>query len=247
MSLKSLSSIVLVSLLGLLALSIPGCQDSPPEIIVKRNFNPCEHHLFEDPNRISFTDPKTKLMGYKDKKGHIVIRPQFIMASEFTEFGIAHVFFESTKWRPFTIDKTGKVLLENFLFDNGADYYCNGLSRFVKNGKIGFIDRKANIVIPAQFEWVTGFVFNVPVAVVGKGCKYVDQGAEYPTLEGGKFGLINQQGGIIVPIEFDIEYMKNGTPLLIKENRHYQVVQIGDTYKTKEIVDKNPSATPKLG
>ena len=38
-------------------------------------------------------------------------------------------------------DREGHFLYSSFWFDNGPDYYVEGLRRFVENGKMGFADR----------------------------------------------------------------------------------------------------------
>src|SRR5690606_38550055 len=55
------------------------------------------------------------------------------------------------------VDKSGRSILRPYFFDNGPDYFEEGLARFVENGKVGFHDKALNIVIPAQYDFAYPF------------------------------------------------------------------------------------------
>jgi hypothetical protein len=82
-------------------------------------------------------------------------------------------------------------------YDNGPDYFQEGMARYKENNRIGFINEKAEVVIPAQFEWA--FSFEDGVAVVCEGATPVKHG-EYTLLEGGRWGAIDRTGKIIIPV-----------------------------------------------
>ena len=92
-------------------------------------------------------------------------------------------------------------------FDNGPDYFVEGLARYTTglisgfdpNGKIGFINQHGDIVIPAQFEWASPFEHGY--SVVCNGCQQVPDG-EYHMLVGGQWGCMDKNGNVIIPVKY---------------------------------------------
>jgi hypothetical protein len=128
------------------------------------------------------------------------------------------------------------VLVTSYFFDNGPDYWVNGLSRFVKNNKIGFVNRQGHAVIPAEYDWADIFTHNYPIAVVAQGCQKVKLGSLYDLhddIRGGKWGAIDKHGKVIVPLIYDgITYAdteqvqegkKSGTLTFIQGEKKYQL------------------------
>jgi len=76
-------------------------------------------------------------------------------------------------------------------YDNGPDYFSEGLVRTVKDHKYGFMDKNLNIVIERKFDFV--FPFENGKAKVCMGCKKLTDG-EHSWYEGGVFYYINQLG-----------------------------------------------------
>lgn len=134
------------------------------------------------------------LCGYKDSLGNVVIDAQFIAAQEFTDNGIAAVA-DSSGW--IYIDKHGNYLIKPYNYDNGPDYFSEGLARFVNKGKIGFFDKTGNIVIEAQ--WDFAYPFKNGKAEVCNGCSLQSLG-EHMQVTGGLWGLIDKTGQIVIPV-----------------------------------------------
>lgn len=174
-----------------------------------------------------FEAPQTKLIGYKNKKGKIVIEPQFEQAHPFTKTGIAAVYKGGKDW--YTIDKSGQILFKNYFFDNGPDYYVSGLTRFVDKGKIGFADKNGKIVIPATFDFALAFSFSEPITIVSQGCREEECHSSSPNnchnreMVGGKWGAIDKQGKIVIPIEYDKYEPQEDTISLIKDKKVYKL------------------------
>jgi hypothetical protein len=135
--------------------------------------------------------------GYKNNKEQVIIGAKYWMANNFNTFGIAAVV-DDQGW--VYIDKNGKKLLRPYVIDNGPDYVSEGLSRYVADGKLGFMNEKGGKVIPATFEFVSPF--SEGLAAFCRGGKKVPQG-EYHRLEGGKWGYINKTGDIVLNPEYD--------------------------------------------
>jgi len=66
--------------------------------------------------------------------------------------------------------------------DNGADYLVEGLTRILRNGKVGFVDSHLKTAIAAA--WDFAWPFDGGVATVCLGCRPVPQG-EHVAIEGG--------------------------------------------------------------
>lgn len=67
------------------------------------------------------------------------------------------------------VDRNQRPVIRPYIFDNGPDYFEEGLARFVKDGKMGFHDEALNIIIPAQYDFV--FPFKNGAAKAGTNCK----------------------------------------------------------------------------
>lgn len=128
------------------------------------------------------------LWGYRDSQNRIVIPPRYRVANEFSDCGLAAVV-DAEGW--VYIDTGGRAVIRPFVFDNGPDYFQEGLARFVKNGKFGFFDRTGKVVIPARYDFA--YPFDRGKAKVGRGCKILSAG-EHQKVEGGVWEEIDQSG-----------------------------------------------------
>ncbi|WP_411823714.1 WG repeat-containing protein [Leptospira sp. 'Mane'] len=140
---------------------------------------------------------KNDLYGFKNKKGKVVITPQYTLVNDFNEKGVAFVL-NKNEWA--CIDSNNKYLLSPFIFDNGPDYASEGLARFVENKKIGFFDSACKKTIKAEYDFANPF--ENQFSIVCNGCASVKDG-EHSTIQGGKYGVINKKGKVVVSIEFD--------------------------------------------
>lgn len=72
------------------------------------------------------------------------------------------------------VNEKGKAVLRPFIYDNGPDYFEEGLARFVAKGKMGFHDQSLKIWIPARYDFAFPFVDGK--AKVGMDCKLIPHG-----------------------------------------------------------------------
>jgi hypothetical protein len=114
----------------------------------------------------------------------------------FSKKGLASVFAENHGW--LFVRRNGSTI-PAFFFDNGPDYFVEGLARYIANGKIGFINESGDIVIRANFQHA--FQFCGGRSVVCNGCTKVRNG-EYLELKGGLWGCIDSMGKIIIPVKY---------------------------------------------
>ncbi len=85
-------------------------------------------------------------------------------------------------------------------FDNGADYFVEGLARTTRDGRIGFMD--ATLVVRIPPKWDFAFPFNGGVAVVCQECREQKVG-EHSEVVGGLWGYIDTDGTEVVPVRFE--------------------------------------------
>jgi hypothetical protein len=165
------------------------------------------------------------LFGYKNEKGDVVIQPEYIMAEEFNDDGIAPVV-DHQGW--IYINLKGEKLFRPFIIDNGPDYFSEGLARFVENNKFGFFDMKGNRIIEPLFDFAKPF--SEGLSEVCKGCSLQFKG-EYSSFEGGKWGYIDKQGNIVIDYQFDsTNPFENGKALIEKSGKKYFIDQNGNKF-----------------
>ena len=96
--------------------------------------------------------------------------------------------------------------------DNGPDYFEDGLARARVGGKIGYIDRKLNLVIPATYDGA--YPFRDGVAVVCTACTYFSDPTategERGWYRGGQWGRIDRRGRVVSPFRSWEAYQRLG-------------------------------------
>lgn len=112
-------------------------------------------------DRFGFED-EGGLHGFRDGRGAVVIPPRYSFAYEFGAGGVAAVVEAPTtvagSVRFGFIDPGGRWLADAYAFDNGPDYFQEGLARIVDGaGRVGFLDRGGAVVIAPQFVDAAGF------------------------------------------------------------------------------------------
>ena len=129
----------------------------------------------------TYFERESEAYGYITCDGSRVSPAAYIFAHEFTAGGISANLLPGRGWR--YINTAGEVLVEPYVFDNGPDYFVEGFSRFVEDGRIGFINESGQIVVDAKYE--AAFPVEDGVARVGSGCEVVpvDEFREYTRWE----------------------------------------------------------------
>ena len=143
--------------------------------------------------------------GYRTVEGKVAIEPRFAVAKAFSPEGIAAVVDEEG-WA--YIDRSGRILIRPFLFDNGPDYFAEGLARFTADGKFGFFDKRGRVVIQSRFSFANSF--SEGRAAVCDACREIAEG-EHRRVQGGRWGFINRSGNLTIPLQFEeAESFKKG-------------------------------------
>ncbi|WP_318845224.1 WG repeat-containing protein [Chryseobacterium sp. JV558] len=152
---------------------------------------------------------KDSLVGVKNKAGKIIVPAEFKVFSYLKDGDPVEgetILFDGSKegekpeknaWG-YVYDKNGKFLYQPFLYDNGADYFSEGVRRLVKNGKVGFADRNGKIIIEAEHDFASPF--NYGYAAFCDGCDWEKNNDEHRSIVGGKWGVMNTKGQTVQPV-----------------------------------------------
>jgi hypothetical protein len=149
--------------------------------------------------------------GYIDKKGNIVIQPEFEFANEFKE-GLANVYINGKGWG--FINKEGKVVIDpaEHEYNMRKSFFSEGLARVTissrwakkpKNGCLyyryyyGYIDKSGKVVIRGDFSGAGDFSEGLAVIEQGGGALSVLSGGPDRYIDGRK-GYINKKGKIVI-------------------------------------------------
>lgn len=142
----------------------------------------------------------------KSIRSDAVITGQVITNAKYDRDGLAYLYSGAGI---FCFNKKG-LARRVMNFDNGPDYFEEGLARTEQNGKTGFFDKKLSIIIKPQYDFA--FPFRKGVSIVCNGCKK-EKAGEHTEIVGGKWGAINKKGEIVQ----EITYSKNDLEKRLKK------------------------------
>lgn len=178
---------------------------------------------------IAFSDSSSgqELWGFKTISGQIAIKPKYehVLGTD-TLYDFAFVTL-NYKW--VAINKQDSIILTPYIFDNGPDYFENGLFRFVENNKIGFANSKGRKIIPAQFDFASPFSEGLAAFSVGGKMEKWDE--EHSTWNGGLWGFINKKGQVVIKPKYTNAYnFENGhCEVWTQNNKHILIDRKGNT------------------
>jgi hypothetical protein len=132
------------------------------------------------------------------------LKRSYLARLQYDRDGLASVMlFNGTDTRKFQwyYVRRGVIPVPVESMDNGPDYFEDGLARSPVDGKIGYIDRKLNLVIPAEYDGA--YPFREGVAVVCRACTIVYDHTvtegERSSYQGGQWGRIDRSGRVVSP------------------------------------------------
>jgi len=162
------------------------------------HFSPADSYVFQgkEPQKL-FRILQGRKWGYINSAGTVVIKPQFVDASDFSE-GLAFVRYPE-KEKPLKpgqkspeliiaagyIDETGKVVLEMesplYLVGDG---FREGLTRIWlwvsgQGNLYGYVDRSGKIIIKPKFNLAYPFVDGLAAACIDRKCGFIDKAGEF--------------------------------------------------------------------
>jgi hypothetical protein len=95
------------------------------------------------------------------------------------------------------IDRRGLVVVQDVaFFDNGADFFHNGLVRVVRSGKYGLADMHGAIIVPEAYDGILDPDDGDTRWSACKGCRTVTAG-EYHFFAGGDWYWFDKRGQVI--------------------------------------------------
>jgi len=162
--------------------------------------------------------------GAIDEDRTLIVKKEHLDNMSFNEDGLACIYVNRA--RVFYVRQDGRTI-ESLYYDNGCDYFEEGLARGRIDGKIIFFNTKLEVVIETPFE--SALPFKGGYAAVCNG-GYAEQNGEYTFMRGGACGYIDHSGNLIVPLKYSrenlppIEKIKIGKhpEVIIKTNPEYK-------------------------
>lgn len=85
--------------------------------------------------------------------------------------------------------------LHTLIYDNGADYFADGLVRGLVAGKVGYFDAQLRPAFAQHYDF--GFPFIDGIAEVCNGCREVRVDAEHHARTGGQWLRIDRHGRVL--------------------------------------------------
>ena len=147
--------------------------------------------------------------GYRDESGKTILPPVYLFAYDFNKSGTSAVFTDSG-W--VYINKKETALFSVLTFDNGPDYFSDGLSRFTEHGKVGYFNESGRIVISPLFDFA--FPFENGSALVCDECVKIQDGEHY-FLRGGNWMKIDTTGTVIRKLSSEESENINAAPVML--------------------------------
>ncbi len=171
--------------------------------------NPIYDYIYDfERNDITFFSQGKKL-GLINRKMTVLAKPQFDAAGTISADGYMKVK-KGTQYG--FIDKNGKEIIKPQY--DGAGTFCYGLAPVVIKGKIGYINIKNKLVIPAQFE-----------IIKDENCSVNFEFGTAVVLKGGKYGIIDKNGKYLTNLKYDsIEHSYENQLYIVKEKGKFGVL-----------------------
>ena len=129
------------------------------------------------------------------QNGTLRLAPHHLQRMSFSSDDLAQALIDG-QWH--YIKRNGDTL-PVITYDNGADYFSEGLVRSIRNGKIAYYTLGFAQAVPPRYDW--GWPFENSRALVCRGCKN-DKTDElgHIAVEGGEWGYIDRHGIEVVPV-----------------------------------------------
>ncbi|MBQ2540096.1 MAG: WG repeat-containing protein, partial [Paludibacteraceae bacterium] len=143
----------------------------------------------------------SKLRGYIDENGKMVISANYIMVLPFS-CGWAWVYEDGEDQ---FIDKDGKSVIPDPF--PGDDYFYFNRIRFVEDGKIGMYDENWKVVIPADYK------------ILGCG---TEDGLIRFTEDGKEYGYLDKDGKVVIQEQFSEADNFAGGIAVVVERKDYE-------------------------
>ena len=113
-------------------------------------------------------------------------------------------------------NRDGKLLYLPLFYDNGPDYWSNGIRRYVENGKVGLVDSTGNKLTKAKWDMVWPFdEDNQAQVFIGNLKQDYRNGRDFPTITGSAITYFINTRGKRISSKKSIKFERVG-PHLVK-------------------------------
>lgn len=148
-----------------------------------------------------------------EKEGKIFATPTTLSKLDFSK-GLAAISVSEKGW---LFVKPDGSTIPTLTIDNGPDYFCEGLARYVDGGKTGFIDPSGNIVINAQFGFACPFKSGYSKVCDDFSLERLD---EHQLVKSDHWGCIDKTGHLILPMEYSLQEIETRLSELKQTQSH---------------------------
>jgi len=175
---------------------------------------------------------KKGLVGFKDNKGNIKIKPRFTQFMTVRKFDKIMAVMEekNDKYESYYLTKSGKkIKVDMFMRDNTFDCEREGFIRFKNGVKLGLLNENGDVSIPPIYDNLSNVNNNLLYTLEGASIK---KDGEHTLLIGGVSKLIDTKNNVLIE---KIKYMDENINLysMIEEKEDYQKSEIRDYFKGK--------------
>jgi hypothetical protein len=80
------------------------------------------------------------------------------------------------------------------LYDNGADYFSQGLTRYLSHGKYGYMNANLDVVVEPSYDFA--YPFEAGKGIVCQGCRFHTDG-EHGSVSCTRCGAVNTAGQLV--------------------------------------------------
>lgn len=162
----------------------------------------CKVSKKDNPSRNPYY--QTSSIGFIDRQGTLVIPYSYDFCLSDFENGYAEVTREGEG----TLLGVNGRPLPGFSWFENVRGFCDGLARFEKNGRFGFLNKKGEVIIPPIYE--TALFFSNGYACVGREINGKT-----------KYGYINTDGVMVIPCVYDEVsfHFEDGIALVKKDGK----------------------------
>lgn len=145
---------------------------------------PCRFDWLGWPECNRITALQDELWGYIDTTGEWVVEPAYKSTGEFMPSGVAIVQYVDGHWG--IIDLWGRPLTESDSYSFIDGRMCEGLAALRKDGRIGYINARGDLVIEPKYH--AGGAFSEGRASVGN--------------DEGRYGYIDRTGELVIDYSY---------------------------------------------
>lgn len=123
------------------------------------------------------------------------IRPEVFADLAFGEHGLSWVLLPDSS-AVFHVRPDGQYR-RTVWYDNGADYFAQGLARVLVGGKMGYMDTSLTIRIEPRWDFASPFREDGRAAVCNGCTKHKDPDDEHSSMVGGEWWSIDTTGRVL--------------------------------------------------